>query len=295
MSKTDSSSQPPFSLSDDAEHEKLLKDHVLSRVHESAPGDAPFRYLYIEDIFPPDHYAALKHLSSYYRQTRDLQPRGQDNRTYNNHRYNFTTDNNPRINMLRNVFADREVMHAFVGQFYLNNLDELADSLSIHEFEFEFTFTEANRFQNIHLDIPPKYLSFVFYMPNEEPEIEEQRCNATIFYDKYAQPHYAARYKANSMVAFAPHFYSYHGNSTTIDRPAMVLFYINKEELASWNTMTKAGQDVAPYDQFKDRTQMKLEKYRLIEYGDSSDTIATERAQCMLNAPRGRFLHPKDR
>ncbi len=279
---------------EDSEKRECVKAHVLSRTSATPAGTTPFRHLYIEQILPSEFYDELKNYSSSCRDGEDLQSRGQDSKLYQNTRYNFSADASSLIAILRSVFADSDVKQAFLGKFYRTDLDALSDSLSIHEFEFEFTFTEPNRFQNIHLDIPPKYLSFVFYMPNETLGAEDERLNATVLYDKDAQPHHPAKYRGNSVALFAPHFYSAHGNSTTIERPAMVLFYINKKDLEEWNTMTRSEKDVAPYEEYKNFTQRKIERYPLIEYGDCSDKIKLERADCRANAPRARVLRSED-
>lgn len=156
-----------------------------------------------------------------------------------------------------------------------------------HE-KFEYIYTQARRFQDIHVDIPPKFLSFVFYIPEHNvSDLEEER-NATVFYDKNLVEYYGARYKANSLCIFAPHFYSYHGFSSTIERGVLVMFLVNAKALARWNA--NKSRDVAPFNTLKDAIEAKLTVYPLIEYGRDPARILAEREACLINAPQGRVM-----
>lgn len=269
------------------------KSHILSRLHEIEPGSTPYRHLYIEEIFPSALYKALKDRAVQYHRSDGLQPRVQDNKAFVNAKYSLKRDQSPDVSLVRDIFSDREVKEAFLERFYLRDIPDLAESLRIHD-EFQFTFTAANRFQNIHVDIPPKYLSFVFYLPDEPLDDEAQGRNATILYDKKLAPKFHAKYKSNSVCVFAPHFYTYHGFSTTIERPALVLFYVNEQELKAWDRNQKAGADAPPFEAYKDATQEKLLRHPLREYGDQLERLTAERDHCLVNAPLGRVMRPED-
>jgi hypothetical protein len=92
---------------------------------------------------------------------------------------------------------------SLLSKFYIAPKQEFCSLLCIHE-EFEYIFTAAGRFQNIHVDIPPKYLSFVFYIPECEVTSDEAEKNATILYDRNLTPQHKARFQANSVCVFAP-------------------------------------------------------------------------------------------
>jgi hypothetical protein len=188
------------------------------------------------------------------------------------------------------VFSDPEVKLALLRKFYIEPSAELAASLVIHR-EFEYVFTQAGRFQTIHLDIPPKFLSFVFYIPTEPLAPEDAAANATILYDKTLRPHHSARFEANSVCIFAPHFSSYHGFASTRDRDALVLFYIDPAELERYAAMRDAGHDEAtPFTGLLDGMERKLRRHPLIEYGRDEARLLRERAACRVNAPNGRVI-----
>ena len=149
-------------------------------------------------------------------------------------------------------------------------------------------YTAAGRFQNIHVDIPPKYLSFVFYFPEFAIDEDAELKNATVFYDKALNPHYCARYRPNSVAVFAPHHYSYHGFHSTIDREVLVMFYIHPEEHDRWWTVR--GSEVPPFEGFRNLVDEKLVRYPLIEYGDDPERRRAEHDACLVNAPNGRVL-----
>src|SRR5262249_11748917 len=150
-----------------------------------------------------------------------VQDRLQDSAAFVNRRHRLFTSENGVTACVRAVFSDPEVKVALLRKFYAVPSRALADTLVIHE-EFEYVFTQAERFQTIHLDIPPKFLSFVFYIPTMPMTPEDAAANATVLYDKALEPHHRAQFEANSVCIFAPHFYSYHGFASTRDRDALV-------------------------------------------------------------------------
>lgn len=264
------------------------KEYVLKKLNDSEVIKEPFRHTYVENILPEEFYQELKEFASDCKKSTKVKTRFQDSSLYQNSKYNFIDENIKVIDIFRKVFSDNDVKEALLKKFFLVNIQNLAKELELHHDEFEFTFTEPNRFQNIHLDIPPKYLSLVFYIPNDDLTEEEELQNATIFYDKDMKPYYNAKYKNNSVGVFAQNFNSYHGNSTTVDRTAIVMFYVNKSELDDWNR--DKVHDVEPYELFKDYTQKKLEKNPMIEYEGNIEKVINARKECKINAPRGRYI-----
>ena len=247
----------------------------------------PFFHTYLTDIFPEDFYAELKEYMHARKTPEDMSDRLQDNPGFVNRRYNLVADGNPAIRILRETFSDPEVKSAFLSGFYSECDERLLSALEIHK-EFEFVYCEPGRFQNIHVDIPPKFMSFVFYFPDTELGTDDELKNATILYDRNLEPRYGARFIRNSVCVFVPHFYSYHGFSTTVDRDVLVMFYINGDELQRWDAAK--AEDAAPFDVLKDATERKIRNFPLIEYGSDDEKIRRERNLCLVNAPRGRVI-----
>jgi hypothetical protein len=268
-----------------------LRSHVLSRIQETEVGRDPFYHLFIERIFPPDFYEAIRAHMLECKSSRQLQDRNQDSTAFTNKRYNLFASEDELAARLRALFSDPDVKLALLRKFFVSPSRELADALSIHE-EFEYFFTKAGRVQNIHLDIPPKFLSFVFYIPSEPMTAEQAERNATILYDKSLVPHYRARFEANSVCVFAPHFSTYHGFSSTLDRDVLVLFYVNGAELLTWRRVRQEGKDEPPFSGLLDCIERKLRLYPLLEFDGEEGKLARERAACLVNAPQGRVLRP---
>ncbi|ESQ86606.1 hypothetical protein ABAC460_23120 [Asticcacaulis sp. AC460] len=266
-----------------------LRTHILQRATETDAGTDPFRHLYIEEIFPDWFYEELLALMLQKKHSDDLQDRRQDSKAFVTKRFNLVEFDHPLINCLRAVFNDTEVKLLLLQKFYLDPDEEFAASLAIHK-EFEFFFTKAGRFQNIHVDIPPKCLSFVFYFPEHEVSPEEAEHNATVLYDKNLTPHYPAKYRRNTCCIFVAHFHSYHGFASTIDRDVLVMFLISYPELAEWLRLKGSGKEMPPYKEMLDAIENKLRRYPLIEYGTSEEMLITARATCRINAPSGRVM-----
>lgn len=268
------------------------KHHVIKAITSTAPGAVPFRHMYVEQIFPSDFYEKLHAHMLRCKQGNGVSVRTQDNAEFRNQRFNFADSQDPVVDCIRRIFSDPDVKRAALSKFFVEVSSELLDAVAIHEGEFEYIFTKADRFQNIHVDIPPKFLSFVFYTPEGDvSRIEEER-NATVLYDKTLTPRYGARYKPNSLCIFAPHFYSYHGFSTTMERDALVMFWINRDEMSRWNTLRQDQKDQAPFAGLLDSIDAKLRRFPLIEYASREGALESEKAACKVNAPRGRVMLP---
>lgn len=264
--------------------------YVISRIKEAPVGLQPFGHMYVERILPEDLYTDLAACMQEIKTRGDFDPRNQDNPEFSNRKYSLSRCSNPAAAAVRSIFSDPEVKLALVSKFYSSNIEQLCRLISIHDEEFEFTFTQANRFQNIHIDIPPKYLSFVFYMPRESVHADEAKLNGTVLYDSRLTPHYNSLYQPNSVCVFAPHFYSHHGFSSTIDRDVLVMFYVNRRELQTWRSLKRRFGDNQPFSMIRDVIERKLTYYPLIELGSSRDEIVAARSKCLVNAPNGRVI-----
>lgn len=271
----------------DARKLEPYRQHVLAKIAQTSVSPVPFSHLFIEDVFPVELYGALHARMLQYKFGENLLERHQDSAQFVNRRHSLVGSGDAETQALRSIFSNSEVRLALLGKFYVDPTADLERSLAIHE-EFEFVYTAAGRFQNIHIDIPPKFMSFVFYFPEREPEATEAARNATILYDKQLSPHYRARYQSNSVCIFVPHFYSYHGFASTIDRNALVMFYINQAEQQKW--IAARLKDEPPYSGLKNAIQSKLLRFPLLEYGTSEQRILHEREQCLVNAPQGRVM-----
>jgi hypothetical protein len=264
-----------------------IRAHVISRIEQTPTGKEPFYHSFIEQIFPPAFYEQMRAKMLEYKYSDQVQDRKQDNPAFLNKRFNLFTNTDEVTEILRRLFSDPEVKIPLLKKFYINPTREFADSLTIHK-EFEYFFTKASRFQNIHVDIPPKFMSFVFYIPEHPASPAEEERNATVLYDKALEPHYPARFKPNSCCVFVPHFYSYHGFASTIDRDVLVMFLIHPEVYKEWDGWRL--QDRAPFTPMFDAIEQKLRKYPLIEYGASEERLRAEREACRINAPQGRVV-----
>lgn len=269
----------------------LVRDHIMHRIATIEPGTNPFRHMYIEDVFPEPYYKALLEYMLAAKHGEDLQDRRQDNKAFVTKRFNLVGVHHPLVDILRLVFNNPDVKLALLRKFYIDPSREFAEHLQIHK-EFEFFFTKAGRFQNIHVDIPPKCLSFVFYFPEHEVSEEEAEHNATVLYDKNLVPHHPAKYRSNTCCIFVAHFYSYHGFASTIDRDVLVMFLISDAEHQEWLRLKNkdAPKEEPPFDGMKDAIENKIRRYPLIEYGLSEDRLKAERNACLINAPSGRVM-----
>jgi len=133
-------------------------------------------------------------------------------------------------------------------------------------------------------------MSFVFYIPEHPAAPEEEERNATILYDKSLTPHYKARFRANSVCVFVPHFYSYHGFASTIDRDVLVMFYLNNAYHEKYFRARQQYKEEAPWPALCDTIEEKLRAYPLKEYEGSEERLLAERAACRVNAPLGRVM-----
>lgn len=264
-----------------------FKAEVIANIERTEAGREPFRHLYIEHILPPSLYEALRTKMLQHKYKSTLQARLQDNQKFVNKRFSLVDLNDVEVQYIHAIFSDKEVKLAFLRQFFLDVTPEFAESLRIHE-EFEYVYTQAGRFQNIHVDIPPKLLSFVFYFPEFKVSEEAEQRNATVLYDKTLEPHYVARYRPNSVCVFAPHFHSYHGFASTIDREVLVMFYVSPDLMARWRNIS--GYEAAPFTGIRDVIEDKLTRYPLIEYGRETATLRFARDLCLINAPQGRVM-----
>ena len=265
------------------------RHHVLARIAEAEVGVAPFHHAFIEDIFPTELYGAIRDHMLRFKHSDQVQDRHQDNPNFMNRRYNLSSSTDEPVEHLRTVFSDPEIKQVLINKFYLHPHNSLTTSLTIHE-EFEYVFTAAHRFQNIHIDIPPKFMSFVFYIPEHAVGPIEQERNATILYDKFLNPNYKARYTANSVCIFVPHFSSYHGFSSTTARDVLVMFYIDAAEMNRWLSIRQSEKDEPPFTGLLDSIHDKLRNHPLRQFEGSEQKLLEERRACLVNAPQGRIL-----
>ena len=181
-----------------------IKAHVLKRIADTAVGENPFYHLYIESLFPEDFYTAMFDYKQALKVSGQMIARNQDNAAFQNRRYPLADDHTQAVRQFRALWDDFDVRKAVLEKFYIAPNDAFCDSVRIHEKEFEFVFCEEGRFQNIHVDIPQKFLSFVFYFPEIGMDEQDEKANATILYNRELEPVYGARFRANSVCVFAP-------------------------------------------------------------------------------------------
>jgi hypothetical protein len=261
--------------------------HVIERIGATQPGQEPFRHLYVEDVLPDEFYELLRaHMLAAKARVRE-EDRRRDSSGKALGRFHLLGCKDPVISTFRAVFSDRDVISAFASKFYIDLAAVVDHGLTIHS-RFEYVFTKAGRSQCVHVDIPPKYMSLVFYIPELSGMTEdEERNNATIFYDGDLRPRPCLNFRKNAVSVFAPHFRTYHGYAATADRDVIVMFYSNPAEQAKWKKMRAAGGDVAPFDVVRDLIEDKLRRHPLIELGRDEAALRREREACRINAPEG--------
>lgn len=263
--------------------------YILNKIESSSVGKEPFYHLYIENIFPDDFYNKLKNKCL---NPNKIETREQDNKNFINSRFNFTNyiHKDPILSKLNTIFENYDIKKSLLSKFYIN--PNFYSEIEIHKDEFEFVYTDKNKFQNIHTDIPSKFLSFVFYFPKDDNIISEddQYNNGTIMYDNNMTPFKNAKYKPNSVCIFAQSFHSYHGFNTTIERTALVMFYINKELHEKYeksiNMVYQSKEN--RIRAFKTNILHKLTYYPLLEYQNLS--LENEFENCKINQEKGRII-----
>jgi hypothetical protein len=269
-----------------------IKIHVLNRIKLSDINSYPFYNVYIENIFPDVFYEKLKKRMLYYKYNSELEKRNWDNPNFMNKKISLKNINDDEIDIVKFIFDDPEIKQSVIEKFYVNPnfIDEI-----IFEHDLQFVFTDNNRFQRIHTDIPAQFVSVVFYLPEEDTISEfDELNNGTILYDKELKPIQISKFKKNSVSFFATHFYSYHGFNTTINnRNTMLFFYAHKDLVKRFydNINNENGeQDV---ELFKNVIQWKITKYRLIEYGNDDmeflSKLLTEKTNCKIDTLNGRI------
>ena len=147
-----------------------IKEHVLNRIVTKDINSYPFYNLYVEDIFPIEFYQLLKDKMLYYKYNEDLQDRNWDNPNFMNKRFLLRNIDDDEIDKIRQVFGDDEIKNALMKKFYYGSyLDEI-----VFNHDLQFVFTDGNRFQKIHTDIPAQFISVNFYIPEDELTEQEE-------------------------------------------------------------------------------------------------------------------------
>jgi len=271
------------------------KRYSLESIKKSDIIKEPFFNVFIENILSPELYSHIIEKCKTFKNPNVVQNRNQDSNIFMNRRYNFTDSNDEIILLFKQIFEDADIKQALFSKFFVNSSTFLKN-IKLHDKEFEVVFTEKNRFQNIHVDIPSKFLSLVFYLPEVSTPFElsesEIANNSTVLYDKSMNPVHSAKYKSNSVCVFAPHFYSYHGFATTIERTAIVLFYIDEKLLNEHDSkiaeVDRQKRKEIDFKTFKNNILLKLKEFPLIEYKD--ENLEEIMSDCKINAPNGRVL-----
>jgi hypothetical protein len=246
------------------------KSHILKKISETTIGEDPFYHLYLENFLPEDLYNLIKSKSIEYK-LKSIN-RKQDNKLFETKKFSLSESKDRVLLSFCNLFSDKDIQMALFKNFFFNP-EEFINDIEIFDKECEFVYTPAFKTQDIHIDIPSKYLSLVFYLPDEINNEEKQLENSTILYDKDLIPLQKAKYLPNSVCIFSQHFYSYHGFNTTIDRNAIVLFYINKKILP-YDLRMDILRDKSNVEEdiksLKELMIKKFEEHKLIEYKDKS-------------------------
>jgi hypothetical protein len=240
--------------------------------------------MYIEDFLPLEFYLQIKECCIKNKYSKNLGTRKYDNKSFINLRFNLEKKEEKCIEILYNLFMDLDIKLAFLQKFYnipKNTLENITNKLFVKE--FEFVYTDIDKFQTIHVDIPAKFLSFVFYIPEITSSLttNDEYKNGTILYDENLNPIYKTKYKDNSISIFAPHFYSYHGfNTTIINRNTLILFYYKNDLLFD--------HENSSIDNFKKNIKSKIINYPLLEYQNINIDDIFHKSK--INNPSGRII-----
>ena len=142
-----------------------IKMHVLKRINSTEINTYPFYNVYIENIFPEAFYEKLKNLMIYYKYNSKLENRNWDNPDFMNKKISLNNVENYEINIVKYIFEDSEIKKSIMEKFYLspNFIDEI-----VFKHDLQFVFTEKNKFQKIHTDIPAQFVSVVFYISEDD-------------------------------------------------------------------------------------------------------------------------------
>lgn len=272
-----------------------IKIHVLNRIKSTEINTYPFYNIYIENIFPEVFYDKLKKRMLFYKYNSNLENRNWDNPEFINKKISLNNIEDDEIDIVKFIFDDCDIKQSIIEKFYIN--PDFIDEIKFTH-DLQFVFTEKNRFQKIHTDIPAQFVSVVFYLP-EEDDISiskwDELDNGTILYDKDLKPIKVSKFIGNSVSFFAPHFYSYHGFNTTIDnRNTMLFFYAQKDLIKRFYENSKNQNGEQNVELFKNVIQWKITKYRLLEYGkddmDFLTKLLTEKQNCKIDTLNGRIL-----
>ncbi len=273
-----------------SETTESISKHILTKINESSIGNDPFFHLYIENIFPDSFYNKLQDICYSSNINTKLIPRTQDNKNFINNRFPIYNSSIPELNTLITLFESNEIKTALTSKFYIEP-SKVASTIKIHQNECEFIYNQPYAFQNIHTDIPSKILSLVFYfpIPDQLLSLEDQYNNGTILYDTKLIPHKKTKYIPNSICIFTSGFHSYHGFNTTINRTALVMFYLDselhKKHEESITTIRNTKKEIV---HFKNNMKTKLQKHHSIEYLNKNLNI--EMNKCKVNAKLGRVI-----
>ncbi|MFN3233296.1 MAG: hypothetical protein ACE363_14230 [Alphaproteobacteria bacterium] len=268
------------------------KAHVLARIAESAIDKQPFYHLCVADILPQRLYTALAATARGIEREAAGMPVPSNPRRTEHFRDMLGTRRDADVDLLYRLFSDHEIKTSLLERFYQENTGHLAGLLTLDHVRFGFTTSPPEGYTEVHLDVPPKYLSFVFYFPGENVETPDQGMNGTVLYDASLTPHYKVPFKANSGFVFAPHFHSYHAYLPTIRRTAFVMSYARRRDNVLWRLVERARCDRPPFFVFKWMVQRKLTAHPLKEYGSDAKAVSRARAACLVDGATGRVFAP---
>jgi hypothetical protein len=265
----------------------LYKAHLLNVLASTETNVEPFWTLEVGDVLHPELYAALDNVRRKRRGTQSVTTREEYSTDKMAVRYSFARAPEKPVRHVRALFSDDDVKRAILERFFTTVDGRLLDEVCIWDHAFEFTFSPPGKAQHTHVDWPTKFVSLIIYFPDEVLGTDEQLANATMFYDRdlVAQP--IARFAPNRAAMFAAHFESYHGFSTTRDRDALVVFYLNTRVMDAWrNGDAEAAEPTV--EAFKDAVQRKMTEYPLREFPTSADVQAS-RERSLIDTAYGQI------
>lgn len=170
---------------------------------------------------------------------------------------------------VENIFEDEKIKLSLFSKFF-DFPEYVVKNISLCKNENEL-------FQNIHTEIPSKFLNFIFYLDDEQDD-------GIILYDRNLEPVKSYHYKKNSVFVFAPSLHSYHISKRT------TMFYINNDLHTKYEKNVNSGLQTKQnrIKMFKFNIFNKLQSFPLIEYKTLS--LIEEFKNCKINEERGKII-----
>lgn len=228
-----------------------IKIHVINKINNATLNKYPYYNIYIDNIFPNYFYEAIKQKSI------------EKNKGVN---YKLSNDNSEEILIIKKIFNDSDIKKSLLNYFYSDIT--FVNDLTIYN-DFQFVYSKKNTKHEIHVDMPYKLLSIIFYLPSDDITENEKKKSGTMFYSDELEICGINKFEHNTVTIFAPHSRSYHGFDISVDcRCSMILFLTDIEIENQYQIITANKNDSFEINYVKNIIFNKINKYPLLEYSN---------------------------